>query len=141
VKESSIRLPRHYGCINWASTLEQNGHKELRNQLKNVKKSFKAEMDDAYQKDYFYQVHNVMMEKQPRSSCRDTWIGRSARMQKIPSLLLSTSCKSGCGYGNSSALEDTCCRRHDLARLALQGFEKVLGTDNYMTYVPALLNR
>jgi hypothetical protein len=25
-------------------SLEQNGHKELRNQLKNVKKSFKAEM-------------------------------------------------------------------------------------------------
>jgi hypothetical protein len=50
-------------------TLEQNGHKELRNQHKNVKKSFMAEMDDAYRKDYFYQVHNVMMEKQPRNSC------------------------------------------------------------------------
>jgi len=64
VKESSIRLRREFGCINRAPTLEQNGHKELRNQLKNAKKGFKAEMDDAYRKDYFYQIHNVMMQRQ-----------------------------------------------------------------------------
>ena len=46
------------------NTRNRTQHKELRNQLKNAKKSFKTEMDDAYRKDYFYQVHNVMMKRQ-----------------------------------------------------------------------------
>jgi hypothetical protein len=64
VKESYIRLRCEHGCIKRAPTPEQNAHKELRNQLKNAKKSLKTEMDDAYRKDYFYQVHNVMMKRQ-----------------------------------------------------------------------------
>lgn len=53
VKESSTRLRREYVCINRAPTPEQSGHAELRSQLKNAKKGFKAEMDDEYRKDYF----------------------------------------------------------------------------------------
>jgi hypothetical protein len=64
VKESYIRLRCEHGCIKRAPIPEQNAHKELRNQLKNAKKSLKTEMDDAYRKDYFYQVHNVMMKRQ-----------------------------------------------------------------------------
>jgi hypothetical protein len=63
VKDSSLQLRYLYGCINRALTPQQNEHKE-RNELKNAKKSFKTEMNDVYQKDYFYQVHNVMMKRQ-----------------------------------------------------------------------------
>jgi hypothetical protein len=64
VRDSSLQLRHDYGCINRAPTLQQNDHKELRNALKNAKKGFKTEMNDAYRKDYFYQVHNVMMKRQ-----------------------------------------------------------------------------
>jgi hypothetical protein len=64
VKESSTRLRCEYVCISQALTLEQNGHAELRSQLKNAKKGFKSEMNDAYRKDYFYRIHNEMMQRQ-----------------------------------------------------------------------------
>jgi hypothetical protein len=64
MKESYVQLRREYGCINRAPVQEQNEHKELRSQLKNAKKGFKTEMDEAYRKDYFYPVHNVMMKRQ-----------------------------------------------------------------------------
>ena len=63
-KDSSFRLRCEYGCINRAPSQEQDSHKELRNQLKNAKKSLKTEMDHEYRKHYFYQVHVEMMKMQ-----------------------------------------------------------------------------
>jgi hypothetical protein len=64
VKESYIRLRYEHGYIKQALIPEQNTYKELCNQLKNVKKSLKTEIDDVYWKDYFYQVYNVMIKRQ-----------------------------------------------------------------------------
>jgi hypothetical protein len=68
VKDSSVQLRHVYGCINRAPPPQQNVHKELRNELKNAKKGFKTEMNEAYRKNYFYQVHNVMMKRQLQRS-------------------------------------------------------------------------
>lgn len=64
VKDSSMQLRQVYGCINRAPAYRQNEHKELCDERKNAIKSFKTEMNNAYRKDYFYQVHNVMMKRQ-----------------------------------------------------------------------------
>jgi hypothetical protein len=37
---------------------------DLRKQLTNTKKSLRTEIEDAYRKDYFFQIHNEMMKRQ-----------------------------------------------------------------------------
>lgn len=58
-----MQLRQVYWCISRAPNAQQNEHKELRNQLKNSTKDFKTEMNNAYRKDYFYQVHNAIMKQ------------------------------------------------------------------------------
>jgi hypothetical protein len=61
VIESSTWLRREYVYINRALTLEQNKHAELRSELASEKKGFKAKINDINRKNYFYEVHNVIM--------------------------------------------------------------------------------
>jgi hypothetical protein len=39
-------------------------HEDLRKQLANAKKSLRTEIEEAYRKDYFFQIHNEMMKRQ-----------------------------------------------------------------------------
>jgi hypothetical protein len=64
VTESFVWLWREYRYIKQAPAHAQHVYQELRSQLKNTKKGFKTEIDDVYRKNYFYQVHNVMIKRQ-----------------------------------------------------------------------------
>jgi hypothetical protein len=50
--------------IKRAPEKKRNEHEDLRKQLTNAKKSLRTEIEEAYRKDYFFQIHNEMMKRQ-----------------------------------------------------------------------------
>ena len=58
------KLKRKYKFIRRAPKKKWTEHKDLRKQLTNAKKNLRTDIDDAYRKHYFFQIHNKMMEKQ-----------------------------------------------------------------------------
>ena len=59
----------------WSMPLATSIHQDLRRQLTNGKKSLRTNIEDAHRKDYFFQIHNKMMEKQLRRPLDKTAIG------------------------------------------------------------------
>ncbi|KAH8585353.1 hypothetical protein B0O99DRAFT_696587 [Bisporella sp. PMI_857] len=53
-----------YKFIKRAPKKKRKKHEDLRKQLTNTKKSLKTEIEDAYRKDYFFQIHNEIIKKQ-----------------------------------------------------------------------------
>ena len=71
IKDLERRFKALHTEIKWehkfikrAPQKKQKEHKDLRNQLTNAKKSLRTEIEGAYRKDYFYQIHNEMMKRQ-----------------------------------------------------------------------------
>jgi hypothetical protein len=63
-KESHTQIKGEYRFIKRAPEMIRKEHNDLRKQLKNAKKSLKDEMDKAYRKEYFFNIHNEMMKRQ-----------------------------------------------------------------------------
>ena len=57
-------IKEEYKFIKRAPQKKRNEHEDLRKQLTNAKKSLKTEVEEAYRKDYFFQIHNEMMKRQ-----------------------------------------------------------------------------
>jgi len=64
VKELHTEIKWEYKFIKRAPKKVRKEYKDLRKQLKNTKKSLEDEIEDAYRKDYFFQIHNEMIKRQ-----------------------------------------------------------------------------
>jgi hypothetical protein len=63
-KASHIKLKWEYRLIKLAPEKKRKEHDDLRKQLTNAKKSLRTDIEDAYRKDYFFQIHNEIMKRQ-----------------------------------------------------------------------------
>lgn len=64
VKELLTEIKWEHKFIKQAPKKVAKEYEDLRKQLKNAKKSLEDEIEDAYRKDYFFQIHNEMMKRQ-----------------------------------------------------------------------------
>ena len=63
-KALQTKLKQKYQFIKQALMKKWKEHQDLHRQLINAKKSLRTDMEDANCKNYFFQIHNTMMEKQ-----------------------------------------------------------------------------
>lgn len=63
-KALATEIKWEHKFIKWAPKEKRKEHEDLRKQLTNTKKSLRTEIEDAYRKDYFFQIYNEMMKRQ-----------------------------------------------------------------------------
>ena len=87
-KALQTKLKQEYQFIKRAPTKRWKEHQDLRRQLTNAKKSLRTDMEDAKRKDYFFQIHNTMMEKQLRRPLDKTAIGADTENSEDPETVI-----------------------------------------------------
>jgi hypothetical protein len=63
-KASATAIKWEYKFIKRAPKEKRKEYEDLRKQLMNAKKSLRTDIEEAYRKDYFFQIHNEMMKRQ-----------------------------------------------------------------------------